>query len=90
VHLNRINSNGTATILIPKLQIKKMWASSDLGQFSLCNLIYKIASKVLANRLKLLLPETISEEQSLFVPGRLITGNIIAAYEVWVSSTLGG
>ena len=62
--------NMTNICLIPKTV--RPIRMTELRPISLCNVGYKIISKVLCQRLKGLLPKLISETQSAFVSGRFI------------------
>ncbi|KAI5329450.1 hypothetical protein L3X38_028847 [Prunus dulcis] len=71
--------NHTLLTLIPK--VDKPTKVTEFRPISLCTVIYKMISKTIVNRLKPIMPLIISEFQSAFVPTRLITDNIIAAFE---------
>lgn len=54
----------------------------DYRLISLCNVLYKIIVKVLAERLKDILSHIISSTYSAFMPGHLISNNILIIYEM--------
>jgi hypothetical protein len=73
--------NHTHICLIPKIPNPSQ--ASDFRSISLCNVTLKIITKTVANRIKTILPDIISPNQSAFLQGRLITDNTLIAQEIF-------
>lgn len=72
--------NKTNISLIPRTNNPKRM--TDFRPINLCNVVYKLIQKTLANRLKALLPHIITENQSVFTSDHLITDNVVVAFEL--------
>ena len=63
------------------LKVKSLVRVSEYRLIALCNILYKLISKVLANRLEKILPCVIFESQSAFQSNKAILDNILVAFE---------
>ena len=65
--------------MIPK--VKDPEYVTEFRPISLSNVLYRIFAKVLTNRLQDIMPQLISDHQSAFMSDRLISNNILVAFE---------
>lgn len=72
--------NQTLITLTPKIECPEK--PSQFRPMSLCNVIYKVVSKCLTNRLKIILKDLVGPYQNAFVPKRLMGDNCLLAHEV--------
>lgn len=70
----------TNLVLIPKIPNAKKMA--DFRPISCLNTIYKVISKLLSKRLNSILQLVISHSQNAFIPGQLLTENVLLATEI--------
>ena len=81
--IDRSMPKGVNSLLI--ILIQKVPNPSSFNNYrpiSLCNVIYKIISKLLVIRIRPILPKFISPSQSAFIPGRWIVENQVIVQEL--------
>ncbi|XP_020258696.1 uncharacterized protein LOC109835110 [Asparagus officinalis] len=73
--------NANLTCNFSRAKVKQPKCITKFRSIFVCNVLYKIASKALANRLKKVLPKIISTNQSAFTLERLIADNVLVTFE---------
>ncbi|KAA3454404.1 reverse transcriptase [Gossypium australe] len=74
------SANSTDIVLIPKTSHPTTLV--NFRPISLCTVMYKLVTKTIAIRLQDVMGICIDKAQSAFVPGRLISDNVLLAYEL--------
>ena len=73
--------NETLITLIPKCQSPE--SLNNYRPISLCNLIYKVVSKIIVNRIRPHIGKLVAPIQTAFVPGRKDIDNVLLAQELF-------
>ena len=73
--------NSTIITLVPK--VPNPTSMNDFRPISCCNTIYKAISKLIASRLKEVIPSLVDHSQAAFIPGRRIGDNILISQELF-------
>lgn len=55
----------------------------DIRPINLCNVIFRVITKTIANRVKSILLDVISKTKSAFIPNHLITDNAMVVFEIF-------
>lgn len=82
-HVKVREVNQTLITLIPK--VEQVCNIRDFRPISLCNVAYKVITKILAQRLRVVMGALVNPCQSSFIPNRQSRDNIIVAQEVFHS-----
>jgi len=72
--------NVTSISLIPK--VANPMRLTDFRPISCCNRVYKCIAKILAGRVKAVLPSLVGPYQTAFISGRRISDNILLSQEL--------
>lgn len=72
--------NATILSLIPKTTTAQ--TMKEYKPIAYCNLLYKVISKVLANRLEIIFPAAVEPNQCAFITDRLLLENVLLAFEL--------
>ncbi|XP_074305500.1 uncharacterized protein LOC141640715 [Silene latifolia] len=73
--------NHTSIVLIPK--IKGPEKVEQYRPISLCNVVMKIVTKCISNRLRPIMPFLVGDFQNGFIPGRNISDNVLISHELF-------
>lgn len=73
--------NNTILVMVPK--VPNATTVDDYRPIACCNTVYKIITKVMANRVAAVLKDLVNPSQSAFVKGRRIRDNILLVQELF-------